>query len=94
LIKPRQIICSSRIPGVGNSMLNKTDRIRTAWAANDRIGALRIAAQFFDRSDATKTFQRGTDAYNHPHFYRQIGKEPEQIVATALDVLARSFGLI
>jgi hypothetical protein len=33
----------------------KTDKIRMARAAGDRIGALRVAARFFDRSDATKT---------------------------------------
>jgi hypothetical protein len=75
-------------------MLNKTDQIRVAWAAGDQIGALRIASQFFDRSDATKTFQRGMDGHRHPHFYRQIGKAPEQIVATALNVLAERFGLV
>jgi hypothetical protein len=51
----------------------KTDQIRTAWAAGDRIGAMRIAAQFFDRSAATKTFHSGMNAYNHPQFYR-LGK--------------------
>jgi hypothetical protein len=30
-------------------------KFRAAWATGDRIGALRIAAQFFDRSGATKT---------------------------------------
>jgi hypothetical protein len=74
-------------------MLNKTDQIRLAWAAKDRIGALRIAAQFFDRSDATKTFQRGMDAYRHPQFYRQIGKEPQELITAALDVLAKRFDL-
>jgi hypothetical protein len=74
-------------------MLSKTDQIRTAWAAGDRIGALLIAAQFFDRSDATKMFERGMTAYNHPRFYRRLGKEPEQIVGIALKVLARRFSL-
>jgi hypothetical protein len=49
----------------------KTDQIRTAWATGDRIGALRIAAQFFDRSNDTLTFKRGMDAHNNPEFYRQ-----------------------
>jgi hypothetical protein len=35
----------------------RTDQIRAAWAAGDRIGALRIAARFFDRSADTRTFQ-------------------------------------
>ena len=69
----------------------KTDRIRTAWAAGDRMGALRIAAQFFDRSMATKTFQRGMDANNYPGFYRQLGKNPQELITAALDLLANRF---
>ena len=74
-------------------MICKTDKIRTAWAAGDRIGALRIAARFFDRSADTKTFKRGMDAHNHPDFYHQLGKEPEQITQEALETLAKHFGL-
>ncbi len=58
-----------------------------------RIGALRIAARFFDRSGETKTFKRGIDAFNNPGFYRQIGKEPEQIIQDALEILANRFRL-
>ena len=71
----------------------KTDQIRTAWAAGDQIGALRIAAQFFDRSAATKTFQRGMDANNHPGFYTQIGKETQGLLAAALALLQKRFDL-
>jgi hypothetical protein len=74
-------------------MRSKTDQIRFAWLAGDRIGALRIAAQFFDRSTATKTFQRGMDAHNHPGFYRQLGKEPQDLITSALDLLAKRFDL-
>jgi hypothetical protein len=69
-------------------MQTKTDQIRAAWAAGDRIGALRIGARFFDRSADTITFQRGMDARNNPDFYRQIGKEPDQILQNALEALA------
>jgi hypothetical protein len=74
-------------------MKSKSDQIRGAWGAGDRVGALRIAARFFDRSSDTKTFKRGIDAYNNPSFYRQLGKDPEQIVRDALDVLAKRFNL-
>jgi hypothetical protein len=74
-------------------MRTKTDQIRAAWLAGDHIGALRIAAQFFDRSNETMIFKRGMDANNHPGFYRQLGKEPEKIAVNALQVLARRFGL-
>jgi hypothetical protein len=60
----------------------------------DRIGALRIAARFFDRSEDTRAFKRGIDAFNHPDFYTQLGKEPQELViAAALVVLAKRFDL-
>jgi hypothetical protein len=71
----------------------KSDQIRAAWAAGDQIGALRIAARFFDRSTATITFKRGIDAFNNPNFYRQLGKDPEQLIANALELLAKKFSL-
>jgi hypothetical protein len=71
----------------------KADKIRSAWAAGDKIGALRIAARFFDRSDATKAFKRAMDAHNNPQFYRQLGKDPELLLRTALELLAHKFGL-
>jgi hypothetical protein len=74
-------------------MICKSDQIRAAWAAGDRIGALRIAARFFDRSSDTKTFKRGMDAYNNPGFYWQLGKDPEQLMAAALELLAKKFRL-
>jgi hypothetical protein len=74
-------------------MICKSDQIRAAWGAGDRIGALRIAARFFDRSIDTKTFKRGMDAYNNPGFYRQLGKDPEQLMAAALELLAKKFRL-
>jgi hypothetical protein len=74
-------------------MNRKTDQIRALWKAGDQIGALRIAARFFDRSVDTKTFKRGMGAYNNPGFYRQLGKEPDQLIASALELLATKFGL-
>jgi len=74
-------------------MKSQTDKIRAAWATGDRIGALRIAARFFDRSVDTKNFKRGMDAYNNPRFYQQLRKNPEQLTAVALQMLARKFGL-
>jgi hypothetical protein len=74
-------------------MHTKTDQIRAVWATGDQIGALRIAARFFDRSEDTRAFKRGMDAFNHPDFYTQLGKEPQEVVTAALDVLAKRFDL-
>lgn len=73
-------------------MKSKTQQIRDALAAGDQLGALRIAARFFDRSDDTMIFKRGRDAYNHPGFYRQLGQEPDQVVTQALKILVQRFG--
>jgi hypothetical protein len=74
-------------------MSSKTSKVRSAWGAGDRIGALRIAARFFDRSADTKSFKRGMNAHNHPDFYRQIGRDPEQLLAEALENLVTRFKL-
>ena len=74
-------------------MQTKTDQIRAAWLAGNQIGALRIAAQFFDRSNETMIFKRGMDANNHPGFYRQIGHEPQELTTAALDKLVKRFDL-
>jgi hypothetical protein len=71
----------------------KTDKIRAAWHAGDRIGALRIAARFFDRSIDTMAFKRGMSAHNNPGFYRQLGKDPEQLTQAALELLEKKFSL-
>jgi hypothetical protein len=73
--------------------MSKCNKIREAWATGDRIGALRIAARFFDRSAETQIFKRGMDARNRPDFYRQLRQDPDQIVAAALQLLARKFNL-
>ena len=73
--------------------MSKCRKIREVWASGHRIDALRIAARFFDRSDDTQIFKRGMDAHNHPHFYRQLRQDPDQITAGALQLLAEKFNL-
>jgi hypothetical protein len=72
-------------------MTSKSQMIRDALASGDHISALRIAAHFYDRSTDTLTYKRGLDAHNHPDFYRQIGKDPERLTATALELLETNF---
>jgi len=72
-------------------MKSKSGKICDALAAGDRLAALRIAAHFHDRSTDTLTYKRGLAAHNHPAFYRQIGKDPGQLTATALVLLETNF---
>jgi hypothetical protein len=73
-------------------METKSDQIRRALAAGDCLSALRIAARFHDRSNDTKTYKRGLDAHHNPSFYRQLGKDPERLTASALALLEIRFG--
>ena len=73
--------------------MSKCSKIREAWASGDRIGALRIAARFFDRREDTQIFKRGMNAFNNPEFYRQLRQDPDQITTDALHLLARKFNL-
>jgi hypothetical protein len=50
---------------------------------SDRIGALGIAARFFDGSAHTQFFKRGVDAHNHPDFYRQLRQDPDHSSRTS-----------
>jgi len=86
-------LARGRTSGYECRMRSKTDMIREAWGNGDRLGALRIAARFFDRSEATKVMQRGHQAAVHPEFFRQVGKSPEALTAEALRVLAAKFNL-
>jgi hypothetical protein len=76
-----------------DDMRSKTGQICSAWFRGDRIAALRIAARFFDRSNETMIFKRGMDANNHPGFYRQLGKVPQELVTAALALLEKRFDL-
>jgi hypothetical protein len=48
---------------------------------------------FFERPIDTKVFKRGIAAHNNPGFYRQLGKQPDEIVSNALKLLAQRFDL-
>jgi len=71
--------------------MQKPPRRPSPWSLGAFLPTL--AARFFDRSADTVAFKRGMAAHNNPEFYRQLGKEPEQIVGDALAVLAKRFGL-
>lgn len=73
-------------------MQSKTEIIRRALSRGDWLLALRVAAHFHDRSEDTRLFKRGFDAVQNPDFYRQLGKDPNQLVAMAVQRLEARFG--
>ena len=73
------------------TLATKSDKIKAALQAGDTARAISLASKFFDRSDETRLYQRAQSAANNPAFYRQIGKDPDAIVAAAVDALTRRF---
>jgi hypothetical protein len=71
---------------------SKSERIKESLKDEDWVAALRLASRFHDRSSDTATFKRGFDAYQYPGFYRQLGKDPDQLVAAAVVRLWCRFG--
>jgi hypothetical protein len=72
-------------------MQSKTERIRMTLDRGDWLSALRIASRFHDRSNDTLVFKRGFDAYQHPDFYRQVGKDPDELFNAAIERLQARF---
>jgi len=72
-------------------MENKSDKIRAALANGDTRKAISLASKFFDRSDETQLYKQAQAAIGNPGFYRQIGKDPDAIIAAAVESLTHRF---
>ncbi len=73
-------------------MESKSTQIRAALQAGDNKQALRIASKFFDRSADTRLYKAAYEAnYTSPAFYKQLGKDPAQLMAQAMENLRGRF---
>lgn len=72
---------------------SKLARLRAAWDAGNRLEALRIAARFPRLGAERETITRGWAAYTNPGFYREMGRDPEALIAAAFDALAARYEL-
>jgi len=71
--------------------VSKSDRIRSLLKAGMSDEALSIAAKFYDASDDTKAYKRAVSAKNNPSFYKQIGKDPDEIYKNGLTLIQSRF---
>lgn len=70
---------------------SKTEMIKHYLSSGDMVKAISIASKFFDGSKDTSAFKQAHSAINNPGFYRQIGKDPDQIVSDAVCILKDRF---
>lgn len=72
-------------------MKTKSDQIRDALAGGDDARAISIASRFHDRGEQTRLYKQAQSAAQNPAFYRQIGKDPDAIIAAALSDMRGRF---
>ena len=65
----------------------KLSRLCDFMAAGDWPAALRLAATFPRLGDHRDAITRGREACARPDFYRQIGKDPDALVAAGVAAL-------
>jgi hypothetical protein len=74
-------------------MDKKIDQLKACAASGDWTGALRIAAKF-PRLGADKArIERGWEAVARPDFMRQIGKDPDALMADGIAALKSRYSL-
>ena len=69
----------------------KIDTLRRLIAAGDWRRALRLAAAFPRLGDHAVAIRRGWSAASNPDFYRQIGKNPDALVAAGIAALRERY---
>lgn len=72
-------------------MKTKVAQIQEAVTSGDNKKAISIASKFFDKSEDTKIFKTAQSAILNPSFYKQIGKNPEDLVALAVAKIKERF---
>ncbi len=72
---------------------SKLSRIRDAAQQGDWHGALRIASKFYELGEHKEAITRAWSAIQNPQFYRDIGKEPDTLIAEGVTALKARYSL-
>ncbi|MCA1776057.1 MAG: hypothetical protein LC676_10740 [Loktanella sp.] len=71
----------------------KLSKLKAAAAAGDWPLALRIAARFPQLGDHKEAIVRAHEAHANARFYRQLGKDPDALIAEGIDALKTRYDL-
>lgn len=70
----------------------KIDRLRDLMRAGRWDAALALAARWPRLGDHAQAIRLGHEAAAHPGFYRQLGKDPEQMREAGITALRERYG--
>jgi len=65
----------------------KIDALRRLMAAEDWVGAMRMATRFPRLGEHKRAITRAWDALQSPSLYRQMGAEPEDVWKAGVEAL-------
>lgn len=71
----------------------KLSQIRAALAAGDNLRALSIAAKFPRLGEQKSRITRGHAAAQSPAFYRELGHDPDALVADAIAAMRERWAI-
>lgn len=74
-------------------MVTKLAKLKAAYAAGDYPAALRIAARFGQLGREKETITRAWAAYQNPAFYRELGRNPDELFRLGIAAIARRYNL-
>lgn len=74
-------------------MTTKLDKLKARAEAGDWKGALAIAARFPELGEHKAAIVRAHEAGHNPGFYRQIGKNPDDLIAGGIAALKARYRL-
>ena len=74
-------------------METKLAKLKAAFAAGDHIGALQIAARFPQLGEQKEHVTRAWAAVQNPQFYREIDRDPDQLIAAGIAALRERYNL-
>ena len=74
-------------------METKLQTLKNLWRGGDATGALRIAARFPQLGAERDAITKAWAAIQNPGFYRQIGKDPQQLIDDGFDAMRSKWKL-
>ena len=74
-------------------MQTKISKLKQLMADGDHHKALKLAASWARLGVHKDAIQRGWAAMSNPRFYRQIGLNPDKLVAVGLQAICERYGI-
>ena len=72
-------------------MQTQLSKLKVFMAEGDHKAALRLASKWSRLGDHKERITQGWAALSNPDFYRQIGKDPEALVASGISAIRERY---